>query len=152
MATIPSVTKKASGWRLEYVDGWGKRRRRNGFISESDALMFFKRLIEPHLGKVTEQPPQQRQRAPRPGYYVPVSRIRPLIEMWLDEGNIREQLDEADVRRVFAILSGDIQQVTVNVADRLLCVFGLSHYWHLPIEDGGLEDIYFHEDVVGAAA
>lgn len=167
MATTPRINQLASGrWRLEYVDGWGKVRQRT-FPTNTTADTFFREMIEPHLGKVTEQPAERRKpRLPRPSHYVPAARLRPLIERWIEQEADDTGYHNNDMRRtvlcsrvsglyprmVWSILNGEREHVTIDVADRILIALELNHLWHLPPELGGFADIYFHEDIVGAAA
>ena len=88
----------------------------------------------------------------RPWDWVSAERLAPLIEQWLTEGNLVEQLDANDIRIAFAIRHHERESVNVVAVDRLLVGMQLSHYWHLPPEDGGFSDIYFHERIVGNAA
>ena len=74
----------------------------------------------------------------RPWDWVPAERLAPLVEQWLTEGNHVEHLDDNDRRIAFAIRHHECESVNVVAVDRLLVGMQLSHYWHLPPEDGRL--------------
>ena len=129
-----SVRRDSRGrWRVV-----ARGRTIRAFDRQEDAIRFARQVKPGQVAEALAIPcrkgPNQRS--------VPAARLVPVIEQWLDEGYARSELRGADGRRVYSILAGETTSVGFDVADRLLTRMGLPHLWHLPADQGGLEDVY----------
>lgn len=75
--------------------------------------------------------------------WIPAERFLEVLDC---NGIGNDDLDRAGVRRVWELRNGRQEAVSLDVADRLFAKLGLTDWFHLPREKGGLADLYFGEE------
>lgn len=74
-----------------------------------------------------------------PELWVPVARVQSIADRYT--GTIGS-LSESTQRKLSSFRNGQ-EFVSLSTVDKMLIDMGLEHWLRMPMEDGGLEDIYF---------
>lgn len=112
----------------------------------------------------------------KPGYWVETERVRPVISRWMDNyigdhksehggfgiggqslsaaGPYKSLANQTGVneRQLYRVMSCEAKYTSIDKLDKILCGLDLVHLFHLPPEQGGFSDVYFHPAIMEMAA